>query len=44
MTKANLNFREINLILVSLGPGSFTGIRIEYQQLRHCHYAQEQKS
>ncbi|MDC3057363.1 tRNA (adenosine(37)-N6)-threonylcarbamoyltransferase complex dimerization subunit type 1 TsaB [Alphaproteobacteria bacterium] len=28
MKKANLNFREINLILVSLGPGSFTGIRI----------------
>ena len=26
MKKANLNFREINLILVSLGPGSFTGI------------------
>ena len=28
MKKANLNFIEINLILVSLGPGSFTGIRI----------------
>ena len=28
MKKVNLNFIEINLILVSLGPGSFTGIRI----------------
>ena len=28
MKKANLIFKEINLILVSLGPGSFTGIRI----------------
>ena len=28
MKEAKLKFREIGLILVSLGPGSFTGIRI----------------
>ena len=28
MIEANLKFNEINLIFVSLGPGSFTGIRI----------------
>ena len=36
MTKANLNFREINLILVSLAPAHLQGLEQGYQQLWHC--------